>query len=184
MTLNMGDKGIMREKEIRRRLRDRVSAMADLTGHPERKDFVDTWYGRMERRTQLSNRFKWTYFILLTLNALAAASVPALIAAAGSSHNHAATITRFTAAALGVGIAVTTSVLGVVQVGARWQVYRIYSQAMEDAAWTYVNNSVTATATAYSTFVNAVDAARRNYEREYLKDVVAPDPKSSPGSNT
>jgi hypothetical protein len=81
-----------------------------------------------------------------------------------------------------VGIAVVTSVLGVVQVGARWQVYRLYSNAMEDAALTYAEDP--ADADGYSKFVKAVGTARRNYEHEYLKGVLTLSTNPSASSNS
>ncbi len=105
--------------EIRRGLYQRVAAKAGIATSEDRATFVNAWYARMTRRGQLGDRFKNAYFVLLALSSLAAASVPALIGAAGSSHTTAGNVMRAIAAVLGVLVAITTSVLGVVQVGAR-----------------------------------------------------------------
>lgn len=172
------DDDVLNDTQIRGRLYRQVADKAQVTQSRERDDFVRAWYSRMIRREQLSDRFKYAYFILLTLNALAAASVPALIAAAGSSQSQAANAMRLIAAALGVLIAVTTSVLGVIQIGTRWRLYRTYSQELEEAGWDYVNSDK---ATGYGDFVKAVTTARRLYDREYLKDVANPAPQTPSG---
>jgi Protein of unknown function (DUF4231) len=158
------------EDGIRRRLYWRVAAKADIATDEDRATFVNAWYTRMTRRGQLGDRFKNGYFVLLALSSLAAASVPALIGAAGSSHTTAGNAMRAIAAVLGVLVAVTTSVLGVVQVGARWRLYRTYSQKLEEAGWAYLSSKKAAGA-AYEDFVKQVDDARLAYDRDYLREV-------------
>jgi hypothetical protein len=58
----------------------------------------------------------------------------------------------------------------VVQVGARWRLYRTYSQNLEDAGWDYLA-SKKAPDMAYDDFVAQVGKARRAYDREYLRNV-------------
>lgn len=158
------------EDEIHRALYRRVAAKADITTSEDRANFVNAWYGRMTLRGHLGGRFKNAYFGLLALSSLAAASVPALIAAAGSSDTTTANVMRAMAAVLGVLVAVTTSVLGVVQVGARWRLYRTYSQKLEEAGWDYLSSKEDA-GTAYDAFVKQVGDARREYDRDYLREV-------------
>jgi Protein of unknown function (DUF4231) len=163
--------------EIRSHLLDDVTVKARATHFPQRKNFVSAWYGRMQRANQLSGRFKVGYYLSLAVSSLAAASVPTLIGAAGSSDAQSANLMRILAAGLGVFVAVTTSVLGVVQVGNRWRVYRIYGQSLEEAGWDYLasdgdgSGSSDGEDSGYRDFVKAVTNAHRTYCREYLNHV-------------
>jgi hypothetical protein len=88
---------------------------AELGTFPDRLNTVSAWHARMLGASRSSDRFKKVYYWLYLVSALAAASVPALIAAAGSSDAPTANVMRFFAAGLGVVVALATSVLGVVQ---------------------------------------------------------------------
>jgi hypothetical protein len=171
------DPRVLKEKVIRRDLYLRVAAKADVAHSDVRTNFVKTWYSRMAKRGQLGDRYKFAYFFLIVINSLAAASVPALIAAAGSSDRSTANAMRLGAAGLGVFIAVTTSVLGVVRIGARWRLYRSYSQELEEAGWDYLSSKDGDSG--YATFVAEVTKARREYDRDYLKEVADFGPTAS-----
>jgi hypothetical protein len=177
--LELTDDGLLSASEIRRTLRADIMAKADIPHYPQRANFVSAWYSRMERANRLSNPFKVAYYVSLSLSSLAAASVPALIAAAGSSDAPAANVMRLLAASLGVFVAVTTSVLGVVQVGNRWRVYHAYGRSLEEAGQSYAYG---ADSSGYPTFVRAVNNAFRTYDREYLNQVAVQQTSAAPGA--
>jgi hypothetical protein len=160
----------LEDREIRHNLLKDVLNKTSAVDGSAQDNFVRAWYSRMQRADRLSDRFKLWYYVSLTLTSLAAASVPVLISAAGSSDVQTAILMRGLAAWLGVFVAVTTSVLGVVQVGSRWRVYRIYGQQLEDAGWDYLANS---DKSAYDHFVKVVNTAHRTYDSEYLSQVAA-----------
>jgi hypothetical protein len=168
--------------EIRRQLRDDVSAKAGVASSAQRRSFVSAWYSRMERADHLSDRFKMWYYVAYSLTSLAAASVPALITAAGSSDAQAAKVMRFFAAGLGVFVAFATAVLGVVQVGNRWRLYRTYSQSLEAAGWDYMDGD--GGESEYRDFVRAVTKAHRTYCREYLTQVAVQQGSAVPDTAT
>jgi uncharacterized protein DUF4231 len=123
----------------------------------------------MEHAEELSDHFKLHYYLWLSLTSLAAATVPVLIAFAGSSDVASASVMRGVAAGLGVFVAATTSVIGVVQLGNRWRVYRTYSQSLEEAGWDYLASRDAKAA--FPNFVAAVTTARRSFERGYLSQI-------------
>lgn len=69
-------------------------------------------------------------------------------------------------------MAVVTSVVGVVQVGHRWRLYRDYSQALEAEAWEYLNSTEDGPA-AYADFATVVCKSYKAFGIDYLKDVAA-----------
>jgi hypothetical protein len=166
---SLGEDAVWRDSEIKRRLRHTVALKARARKNSEQWNFVSGWYGRMERAEELSDHFKLHYYLWLSLTSLAAATVPVLIAFAGSSDVASASVMRGVAAGLGVFVAATTSVIGVVQLGNRWRVYRTYSQSLEEAGWDYLASHDAKAA--YPNFVAAVTTARRSFEREYLTQV-------------
>src|SRR5260370_38082926 len=104
MSMTNGEDG-RRDPEIRRHLLDDVATKARASEFPERENFVLAWDGRMKRADKLSDRFKIWYYVVPALTPLAAASIPALLAAAGASDAQAPQIMRFLAARLGVLVA-------------------------------------------------------------------------------
>lgn len=171
-------------REIRARLYHDVLAKASLEDFPDRRNTVSAWYGRMMGASRSSDRFKRVYYWLYLVSALAAATVPALIAAAGSSDATSANVMRFFAAGLGVVVAIATSVLGVVQFGNRWRVYRAYGQALEDAGWAYIETLEADAQGAYRDFVTAISKARAAFQREYLAEVAVQAGSPAPATNS
>lgn len=157
------------DDKIREQLANDVRSAAGAQDDPECTHVVQAWYRRLVRADQLSNRFKLAYYVSVAATSLAAAAVPALIAAAGSSDVNSARTMRFLAAGLGVVVAVTTAVIGVVQVGNRWRVYRTYALDLEEAAWRYLASGKAESD--YRSFVDGVDKARRAYNRDYLQEI-------------
>jgi hypothetical protein len=64
-------------------------------------------------------------------------------------------------------------VLGVVEFGNRWRLYRAYVLALEEAGWDYLasNKKDDKDDRAYNDFVAAVGKARRAFGRGYLDQI-------------
>lgn len=153
----------------------------------KRQNFVASWYGLMVNSGQQSDSFKKWYYILVILTSFFASAVPALIGFTNSSDSGTARVLRIVAAILGVLVAVATSVIGIVQLGNRWRVYRTYSQALADAGWDYLASKKThkddlrhrrffgdkddKDDPGYDRFVADVARARRAFDRDYLHEI-------------
>jgi hypothetical protein len=140
---------------------------------PLRKDFIDSWYWQMRNAVRLSDDFKNWYYASVTATAAAAATVPTLIAFTGTTDAFISTILRIVAAVLGVFVAGTATLLGVVEVGNRWRLYRFFAQSLEEAGWDYLkdNREDDKDDNAYHDFVAAIDNSRKWFGRAYLNQV-------------
>jgi hypothetical protein len=167
--------------EIWQHLRADIDVKAGTEHAPERKHFVKTWYDRLEKAGSLSDHFKNWYYASLFVTSVVAAAVPTLIAFTGSSGSTTSNVLRILAAVLGVLVAAATSLLGIVQVGNRWRVYRSYAQALEEAGWDYLAGS--SDDAGYRQFVDDVARARRVYGREYLKEIAVLQRGSGPSDS-
>lgn len=173
------DDGVLTDEDIWRDLRKNIEVKAKAEQDKDRKDFIAAWHARMVRSNELSDGFKIAYYVTLSLTALIAAAVPTLVAATGSASGTTATVLRVLAAVFGVLVAAATSIIGVVQVGNRWRVYRTYSQSLEEAGWDYLASDKD---DGYADFEKAVTNARRLYGREYLNEVAILQTSGSKGN--
>jgi hypothetical protein len=160
-----------RNEERWQHLRDNVHTKAKTEQSPDKRDFVDTWYWLMRKASKHADAFKVWYYASTGLTTLLAATVPVLVAFTGSVNTSTANILRIVAAALGVLVAGATAVLGVVEVGNRWRLYRTYAQALEEAAWDYLTSDRGDDNHKYNKFVADVNQARRAFGRGYLNQV-------------
>ena len=154
-------------------LRDDMHKKAETENSPEKRDYINIWYSQMVKAGKLSDKFKKWYYISVTLTAVAAAAVPTLIAFTGSSGAFTAKVLRIVAAVLGVLVAGATTLLGVVEVGNRWRLYRAYVQTLEEAARAYLAGTKAddKDGRKYNKFVTDVDQAFKVFGRGYLNQV-------------
>ena len=127
----------------------------------------------MEKVGELSDSFKNWYYVSVTLTAVATATVPTLIAFTGSTDAFTAKVLRIAAAALGVLVAGVITLLGVVEVGNRWRLYRVYAQTLEEAGRAYLadNKEDDKDDRKYNKFVTDVEQAFKEFGRAYLRQV-------------
>lgn len=161
------------DKERWRLLKKSVDLKAKTENSPIKKNYVDSWHRQMENAGQASDRFKNWYYVSATLTAVATATVPTLIAFTGSTDAFTAKVLRIVAAALGVLVAGVITLLGVVEVGNRWRLYRGYVQMLEEAGRAYLadNKEDDKDDRKYNKFVTDVDQAFKDFGRAYMKQV-------------
>jgi hypothetical protein len=158
------------DEERWRRLRDDVYVRAKARDSPDRERVVDDWYSQMVTAGRHSDKFKVWYYTSVTLTTAAAATVPTLVAFTASADVYTARVLRIAAAALGVLVAGSTALLGVVEVGNRWRLYRVYAQSLEEAGRDYLAGKDDKDLL-YGRFVTDVDQAFRVFGRGYLNQV-------------
>ncbi len=128
-----------RWQQLRHNVRNKaITEQLSGTEQSRREVFVETWYWQMKNAGRLADKFKGWYYISVTLTAVGAATVPTLIAFTGSADAFTAKVLRIVAAVLGVLVTGATTLLGVVEVGNRWRLYRAFGQALEEAGWDYL----------------------------------------------